>query len=113
MITQYGEIMVKEYTALITQFSTDPPVATIMKNTIGNIVWTRHETGEYRGTLTGAFLENKTVASIQPTTEYHPNIELYVGPVSTNIITILAYESGTLSDSVLFAFLTIKIYTYV
>ena len=41
------------------------PVATIMKNTIGNIVWTREGVGSYTGTLAGAFTEDKTFLSGQ------------------------------------------------
>lgn len=50
----------KVYTALITQTSTNPPTVEILKNTLGNIIWTRTGTGAYVGTLTGAFPETKT-----------------------------------------------------
>ena len=48
------------YTALLTQSGTDAPVATILENTIGDIVWERGSAGNYTGTLTNAFIENKT-----------------------------------------------------
>ncbi len=41
------------------------PVATVIKNTIGDIVWTRTGVGSYVGTLAGAFTENKTFVSGQ------------------------------------------------
>ena len=41
------------------------PVATVIKNTIGDIVWTRTGEGSYVGTLTGAFTEDKTFLSGQ------------------------------------------------
>ncbi len=41
------------------------PVATVIKNTIGDIVWTRTGVGSYIGTLTGAFTEDKTFLSGQ------------------------------------------------
>jgi len=41
------------------------PVATVIKNTIGDIVWTRTGVGSYVGTLTGAFTEDKTFLSGQ------------------------------------------------
>ena len=44
------------------------PVATVMKNTIGNIVWTRTGVGSYTGTLAGAFTEDKTFLSGQSVT---------------------------------------------
>jgi len=41
------------------------PVATVIKNTIGDVVWTRTGVGSYVGTLTGAFTEDKTFVSGQ------------------------------------------------
>ncbi|MBI4929923.1 MAG: collagen-like protein [Bacteroidetes bacterium] len=51
------------YSALLTQSGTNPPVVTVLENTIGNIVWTRVQLSgavEYVGTLAGAFPANKT-----------------------------------------------------
>ena len=50
----------KVYTALLTQTGTNDPVATVLENTIGNIVWTRIEAGFYIATLNGAFTAGKT-----------------------------------------------------
>ena len=52
----------KVYTAELSSLGlgTGAPVATIMQNTIGNIVWTRTAEGSYVGTLSGAFTSNKT-----------------------------------------------------
>ena len=54
----------KKYVALLTQVGTGAPVATVLENTIGNIVWARSATGLYTGTLTGAFTVNKTYTVI-------------------------------------------------
>lgn len=54
----------KKYIALITQSSTADPTVIELENTIGPIVWTRKATGEYSGTLSGAFTANKTYATI-------------------------------------------------
>lgn len=52
----------KVYTALLTQSGTDAPVATVLENTLGDIVWTRDSVGIYRGTLNGVlFLLEKTI----------------------------------------------------
>ena len=51
----------KVYTALLTQSGTDAPVATILENTIGDIVWSYSSPGNFLATLNGAFTENKTV----------------------------------------------------
>lgn len=50
----------KVYTALLTQSGTDAPVATVLENTIGNIVWSRVGLGQYQGLLSSAFVNNKT-----------------------------------------------------
>lgn len=56
----------KSYTAIIEQDGTTaPPVATVLHNNIGNIVWTRGSTGFYIGTLTGAFPVRKTTVFVQ------------------------------------------------
>lgn len=51
----------KVYTALLTQTGTNAPVAIVLENTIGNIIWTRYVTGSYEAKLAGAFVTNKTV----------------------------------------------------
>jgi hypothetical protein len=57
----------QRYIALITQTSTSAPTVVEIENTIGPIVWSRKATGEYSGTLTGAFTANKTYATISQT----------------------------------------------
>jgi hypothetical protein len=56
-----------KYVALITQSGTNDPTVIELENTIGPIIWTRKVTGEYSGTLTGAFTANKTYATISQT----------------------------------------------
>ena len=54
--------MYKVYTALLTQLGATGPSVQILENTLtGAIVWTRNATGDYWGTLTGAFPINKVV----------------------------------------------------
>jgi hypothetical protein len=58
----------KVYSALLTQSGTDAPVAVILENTIGDIVWTREDggigtEGMYKGTLLGAFTAGKSVCA--------------------------------------------------
>ena len=50
---------IKKYVAVISGNGESPPVVTVLENTVGNIVWTWIETNHVRGTLSGAFLENK------------------------------------------------------
>lgn len=42
----------KEYIAFIQQSDTDPPTVTIIKNTLGEITWTRSNPGYYSGNFT-------------------------------------------------------------
>ena len=51
----------KVYTALLSQSGTDAPTATVLENTLGGtVVWSRLSVGDYRATLTGAFVLSKT-----------------------------------------------------
>lgn len=50
----------KIYSALLTQVDDIAPVATILENTIGEIVWTWNDVGDYVGTLSNAFPIDKT-----------------------------------------------------
>lgn len=51
----------KKYVALLSQTGSNAPTATILENTLGGtITWSRNLSGNYTGTLTGAFTANKT-----------------------------------------------------
>lgn len=53
---------VKVYRALLTQAGGAAPTAVVLENSLGGtVVWTYVNTGEYAGTLVGAFTENKTL----------------------------------------------------
>lgn len=55
----------KVYSALLTQTSTNAPVAIILENTLGGtVVWDYIGVGQYTGTLAGAFISNKTWLNI-------------------------------------------------
>ena len=70
----------KVYTALLTQSGTDAPVATVLENTIGNIVWSYYGTGFYVGTLTNAFPYAKTCSI--------PMLSGYYSAVTEGTVTI-------------------------
>lgn len=57
----------KVYTALLTQTGTTAPVATVLENTIGDVVLEREDVGQYKAILEGAFTEGKTSATLQST----------------------------------------------
>lgn len=52
------------YKALLYQTGTNPPIPTIFQNTIGDITWTRNNTGIYIGTKTGSFTLNKIYINV-------------------------------------------------
>jgi hypothetical protein len=56
------------YAALLNQSGTDAPVATVISNGLGAVVWTRISPGEYRGTLAGAFPAGKTLVFVTNST---------------------------------------------
>lgn len=59
--TDVSAVKPKVYKALLTQTGTSAPTAVVLENTIGNIVWTIEGTGNYLGTLSGAFVsQNNT-----------------------------------------------------
>jgi hypothetical protein len=77
----------KVYTALLTQTGTNPPVVTILQNTIGNIVWTRWDVGLYGATLAGAFTIGKTF--------------LYIGlNVLPNMFNVIDYDTFGNPDTI-------------
>lgn len=72
----------RSYTALLNQTGIDAPVATVLDNTLGNIVWTRDGVGEYTGTLTGAFGDGSKL--------FMPYVLIYT---VTDRIVVAAYDS--------------------
>jgi len=92
------------YTALLTQIS-GAPVATVLENTIGNIVWTRSNAGQYVGTLSGAFVSGKTALFIQKSVglakiQLVPK-DLWIEYTDANTITIITTDDTNLIDNVL------------
>lgn len=64
-IADLGGASYLKYVALLTQIGTDAPVATVLENTLGGtVVWTYGGTGEYLGTLAGAFTAGKVFISL-------------------------------------------------
>lgn len=111
------------YKAIINQSGTDAPtVVNVLENTIGNIVWSRDDVGQYLGTLAGVFTQNKThiippckklLASAAPSTD-----EIAAGRNDTDSIYIsTGYRNNstgvmTISDDVLFGEDVVTILVY-
>lgn len=101
----------KVYTALLTQEGENDPVATVLENTIGDIVWARTEVGGYTGTLAGAFPSGKTIA-ILPLVPADDNNKISIVRVyNENIISIMTKETPSASDDCLYnTFIEIRVY---
>jgi len=100
----------KKYVALLTQTGTSAPTATVLENTLGGtVVWTRTSTGEYKGTLTGAFTTNKTFFP-QPSISLASYILAAV--LNTNELTISSRNTSGVSTDALLTNSTIEIRVY-
>lgn len=62
----------KVYSALLNQTGEDPPVATVLENTIGNIWFTYNYKGNYTISCDNLFIENKTFFLSQTTIDNTP-----------------------------------------
>lgn len=92
----------KEYVALLEQGGTGAPTATIINNQIGSIVWTRANVGQYLGTLSGAFLANKTEFGISNPVGPTDYAGIIINRLSNNALTIDTFNSSDqLADDVL------------
>lgn len=90
----------KVYTALLSQSGTSNPTAVILgSNTIGSIVWTRNSTGNYTGTLTGAFASNKTWLAISKGDGIGSFINGLLSRTSADAVLLTTSDNGgTFSD---------------
>ena len=104
----------KVYVALLSQTGTDAPVATVLKNTLGGtVVWSREATGEYIGTLAGAFTGTiphiEYVYTQNDTARYY-----YQAKINTNSIRLISKSSpdiSNISDDILdSAYIKIEVY---
>jgi hypothetical protein len=54
----------KVYTALLTQEGENAPVATVLENNIGNIVWEYVEVGKYKAVSVGLFQSSMVITGV-------------------------------------------------
>jgi len=95
---------VRVYRALLTQSGTNPPVATILENTLGGVpVWTRDSGGTYRITLAGVFLRDKTFLNIPKLSFNDANVFAFADLIdaSGDFIIVKAWTSDGESDNIL------------
>jgi hypothetical protein len=82
----------KSYVALISQTGTAAPTVTILENTIGDIVWSFQATGEYFGTLTGAFPSGKVITF---SNQIEPLETITIQRKNDNAIAITTFTTST------------------
>ena len=107
-----GQVVVpyKKYIATILQSSTSDPTATVLENSLGDIVWTRLSTGRYQGTLVGAFPYVEKTYLMISNTAIDTYIRIYW--VNADVIEIRTADfTNTLQDGRL-TYNTIEIRTY-
>lgn len=85
----------KIYTALISATAGNNPTVTVLgTNEIGSIVWTRSASGNYVGTLTGAFTTNKTWLTIQRGSGTTGFVNGWIFHGSANTINIQTFDNA-------------------
>jgi hypothetical protein len=83
----------KSYVALMSQTGTAAPTATILENSLGDIVWTRNSLGIYYGTLTGAFQSGKTFARVNSSVNSGTTVSCY--RLNDNIILLTSVANDS------------------
>ena len=104
---------VKVYKAYLTQTGTDDPVATVVYNTIGSIVWTRDSSGLYLGTLLNSFTVGKTFVTLNcqgKSGEF--DIYAIASPATISTVAINTERAASPDDDVLWDTTTISIEVY-
>lgn len=104
-MSNFGTSTYKVYTALLTQTSNNAPVATVLENTLGSIIWTRDSDGRYDGTLTGAFVSGKTALFIQDNVTLSSiavsPADVWIERTDVNTVNVYTMDSSSLIDDVL------------
>ena len=86
-----GGLPYKVYTALLNQSGTNDPVATVLENTIGDILFAYDSVGNYYGTCQNLFTINKTLSFIGAT---HLNIVSFMSDESDSQVNIQTDNSN-------------------
>lgn len=89
----------KVYLALMYQSQQDPPVVTVLYNTIGNIVWTRQQQGTFYGTLANTFDSFSTLLFKGGESSPDQSEAIYVA--DPNKVVLETAQAGIINDGVL------------
>jgi lysophospholipase L1-like esterase len=93
----------KKYKGLMSQTGTNAPTPTVLENTFsGAIVWSRTTTGQFIGTLTGAFTNNKTLSAITVGSGVgSTSITFTCYRVDNNTVALTTTSGNSYADSIL------------
>lgn len=109
----------KSYVAKLSQSGTNPPVANIIYNDLGNITWSRLDVGSYLAELSGSFQPEKTFIINQVSYGVPLNGQLglvyttYVDADSIGVKSVDAFVSGDspFSDDIIYdTYIEIRVY---
>ena len=103
----------KVYTALLTQTGTNPPVATVLENTIGNIWFTYVSIGSYEIESDGLFIQDKTYFNGASSNYGSDSVTLNFNYQNDSFITLLTFDVGTqqsLDDALYLSPIEIRVY---
>jgi len=95
-LTQELGVIPLVYNGLISQAGdTRAPTAVVLKSSLGTIIWTRFNTGQYLGTLVGAFPNNKTFILFNaPLAEVGEEYAFSVKRVSDDVVSLNVYNAA-------------------
>jgi hypothetical protein len=91
----------KVYTVTALQSGTGDPVINVLENTLGNIVWTRQNSGDYQGVLAGAFTQDKVFIVVGPSIRTGANFT-FIRPDDDTILLGTLDADGIADDDLLY-----------
>jgi len=88
------------YTSLLSQTGTNAPVATVLENTLGEVVWTYVSAGVYTATTAGLFTPNKTTVMFgQSNKDGNAILYYYLYDAGNSLDLSCVQDDGTYSNS--------------
>lgn len=98
------------YTAILSQTGTSNPTVVVLENELGDIVWTRNNTGVYYGTLANAFISNQTVLFINNTSAAGRSLIAYRASANQVNVEQLLVDGSTPADTLSNVSIEIRVY---
>ena len=101
----------KVYTALLSQLGTNAPVATVLENTLGDIVWSYEGVGVYRGALINLFENpNKVYHNISHTYDIKNKYSIYYDAEPDYIAVMTGFSDSLSNNKLDFTPIEIRVY---